>query len=84
MNNLLNGTGWGEHPEEEIKIAPWLTKEWKELDRKIEIASDYYEEKGRARGRREGRRQQDRRAYRWQATAFILGFILLMAIIQPM
>lgn len=84
MNELLNGTGWGERHEEEIKIAPWLTQEWKELDKKIEIASEYYEEKGRARGRREGRRQQDRRACRWQATAVILGFILLMAIIQPM
>lgn len=84
MNNILNGTGWGEHPEEEIKIAPWLTHEWKELDRKIEVATEYYEERGRARGRMESRKKQNYRANQWQATAVILGFVLLMAIIQPM
>lgn len=84
MNNILNGTGWGEHPEEEIKIAPWLTKEWKALDRDIKIATEYYEERGRARGRRESRRKRNYRANQWQGLAVVLTIILILAIIQPM
>ena len=84
MNTLLNGTCWGERQEEEIKVAPWLTPEGRELERKIFVAEEYWEAKGRARERRKLQKQRDRRANQWQATAVILGFILLMAIIQPM
>lgn len=86
MNRILSGTCWGEKADidADIQIAPWLTREWKELDRKIEIATEYYEERGRARGRRESRRKQNYRANQWQGLAVVLIIILILALIQPM
>ena len=79
MNNLLNGTGWGEHPEEEIKIAPWLTHEWKELDRKIKISSDVWESKGRARERRKNRKIQQHKENQWKGLFFFIGIYTFLA-----
>ena len=82
MDARINGTCWGERNEEEIQIPAWLTPEWKELDRKIEIATEYYEERGRARGRREGREQQNHRANQWQAAAITLIIFSLCALAE--
>ena len=86
MNRILSGTGWGEKADidADIQIAPWLTREWKELDREIKVASEYYEERGRARGRRESRRKQNYRADQWQGLAVVTIIILILALIQPM
>lgn len=84
MNRILSGTGWGEKADidADIQIAPWLTREWKELDRDIKIATEYYEERGRARGRRESRRKQNYRADQWQGLAVVLMIFFVLALVE--
>lgn len=79
MNELLNGTCWGERHEDEIQIAPWLTPEWKELDRKIYIAAEAWESAGRARERRENRRARQHRVNQWQGLIFFIGIFAFLA-----
>jgi len=84
MNKLLSGTCWGERQEEEIKIAPWLTPEGRELERKIYVAEEYWEAKGRARERRKLQRKRDFRASQWQGAFVMLAIIFILALIKPM
>lgn len=35
MNTILSGTGWGELAEPELEIPYWMTKEYREADRRI-------------------------------------------------
>lgn len=82
MNELLSGTCWGERHEEEIKIAPWLTREWKELDRNIRVSEESLIAKGRARGHKERRDRQDSRANHWQGLAVFLMIFFVLALVE--
>lgn len=37
MNNILNGTAWGEIPQNELNIPPFMLQDqsWRETDRRI-------------------------------------------------
>lgn len=61
MNSILSGTGWGELAEPELEIPYWMTKEYREADRRIR---DAYEANiaaavGRERRRIRAARQQE-------------------------
>lgn len=85
MNTVLSGTGWGEKPDnpidDEIKVAPWLTPDGRELERKIFVAEEYWESKGRASERRKMRKERDRRANQWQGLAVMLVIFFFLALI---
>lgn len=82
MNELLNGTCWGERQEEEIKVAPWLTHEWKELDRKINEAEEHRDDRIRSRVRVKRRKKVVHEANQWEGLSLFLLFFLILAIIE--
>ena len=80
MNELLSGTCWGER-EEEIKVAPWLTHEWKEIDRKIYVAEEHRDTRGRARKRKKCRKEANHEANRWEGLSLFMLFFIILALI---
>lgn len=81
MNELLNGTCWGER-EEEIKVAPWLTHEWKELDRKINKAEEHRDDRSRSRVRVKRRKKVVHEANQWEGLSLFLLFFIILALIE--
>ena len=81
MNGILNGTCWGERHEDEIKIAPWLTHEWKELDRKINKAEEHRDDRSRSRVRVKRRKKVVHEANQWEGLSLFLLFFIILALI---
>lgn len=82
MKEVLNGTCWGEREEDEgIKVAPWLTHEWKEIDRKINVAEEHREVRGRERRRKRCRREANHEANQWEGLSLFLLFFIILALI---
>lgn len=78
MNNLLNGTGWGELPEKELNIPYWMTPEWQRTERRILEAE---EARYAAEGAKIRRKQRERARIERELSISLLVWTTLLILI---
>lgn len=93
MNNILNGTAWGELPQNELNIPPFMLHDqnWRETDRRItdmEMANRSAAV-GRARQKMRAKLRAEERRKKNNAIAAVVifgtaGLLMLMAYLVEM